>query len=86
MSNGILIDRRCFYMDSNPKTWMNQYMEQGKRLLSRDFNLLFIQFCQSNLKGNIIKHGAKEVRRLSANKLLVGLKRRAGHLLAQRCV
>ncbi|KAF8215758.1 hypothetical protein K438DRAFT_1704631 [Mycena galopus ATCC 62051] len=30
MSNGILIDRRCFYMDSRPKDWLNQYMEQVK--------------------------------------------------------
>ncbi|KAJ7361328.1 hypothetical protein DFH08DRAFT_768216 [Mycena albidolilacea] len=27
MSNGILIDRRCFYMD---REWLNQYMEQVK--------------------------------------------------------
>ncbi|KAJ6520220.1 hypothetical protein C8R45DRAFT_954328 [Mycena sanguinolenta] len=28
MSNGILIDRRCFYMDS--RDWLNQFMEQLK--------------------------------------------------------
>ncbi|KAJ7193970.1 hypothetical protein GGX14DRAFT_477098 [Mycena pura] len=29
MTNGILLDRRCFYMDK-PREWLNQYMEQLK--------------------------------------------------------